>query len=257
MIPEFLKDYEVELEKYKREFVKIDAKSLEIPALKDNLDKKASKFLGIPFYPKSKIYPKDKNGKPMLLAAQLNFEEIPKLSNFPENGILQLFLSGTDWYDEESKVVYHNKTEIEEEFLNDFSFISEEDYEEMPIQIVHKLKFDKSIENGGLEDCQFDFQFGDLDWLDFIEKLSEKEEKEFDNYFEAGGHKLGGYAEFTQSDPRDYGGSSRNKDDVHLLQIDSEEDIIFGVVGIGHVFINIESLKNREFEKAYFTWDCC
>ena len=85
--------------------------------------------------------------------------------------------------------------------------------------------------------------------------MSEKEEKEFDNYFEAGGHKLGGYAEFTQSDPRDYG--DRNKDDVQLLQIDSEEDIIFGDVGIGHVFIDVESLRDRKFEKAYFTWDCC
>ena len=254
MIPVFLKDYEVELEKYRREFVKIEAKSLEIEALEDNLGIKTSKFLGIPFYPKSKVYPKDKNGKPMLLTAQLNFEEIPNLPNFPKNGILQLFLSGTGWYDEESKIVYHSRSELEEEFIEDFSFIIEEDYEEMPIQTVHALKFDKSIENGGLEDCQFDFQFGDLDWLDFIESLTDVEGKEFDDYFEASGHKLGGYAEFTQSDPRDYG--DRNESDVQLLQIDSEGEIIFGDVGIGHVFIDIESLKNEEFEKAYFTWDC-
>ncbi len=255
MIPEFLKDYEEELEKYKREVVKIAAKSLEVPALKDSLNIKTSKFLGIPFYPKSKDYPKDKNGKPMLLAAQLNFEEIPKLSGFPADGILQLFLSGTDWYDEESKIVYHSKSETEEEFMDDFSFISQEDYEEMPIQTIHKLKFKKSIENGGLDDCQFDFQFGDLDWLDFIEKLSEEEESEFDDYFDAGGHKLGGYAEFTQSDPRGYG--HRNINDVQLLQIDSEDDIIFGDVGVGHVFIDEKSLRNKEFSKAYFTWDCC
>jgi len=254
MIPEFLKDYETELEKYKREFVKIDVKSLEVPALEDNLGRKVSKFLGVPFYPKSKIYPRDKNDKPMLLTVQLNFEEIPRLRNFPENGILQVFLSGTDWYDEESKIIYHSKSEIEEEPLNDFSFIREEDYEEMPIQTVHELKFEKSIENGGLEDCQFDFQFGNLDWLDFTEKLNEKEEREFDEYFEASGHKLGGYAEFTQSDPRDYG--NRSKTDVHLLQMDSDENISFGDVGIGHVFIDEESLRNEEFEKAYFTWDC-
>jgi len=255
MIPEFLKDYEIDLRKYKREVVKIEAEALGFSVLNDSLDIKNSKFLGVPFYPKSKIYPKDKNGKPMLLAAQINFEEIPKLSSFPENGILQLFLSGTDWYDEEYKIVYHSKSETEEKFINDFSFLIEDGYEEMPIRKVHTLKFEKSIENGGLEDCQFDFQFGGLDWLDFIEKLNEKEEKEFDNYFEAGGHKLGGYAEFTQSDPREYG--DRNKDDVQLLQIDSDENIIFGDVGIGHVFINSKSLKNREFEKAYFTWDCC
>ena len=255
MIPKFLKDYEEELEIYKREFVKIEAKSLGITALNDNLNIKTSKFLGKPFYPKSKIYPKDKNGKPMLLTAQLNFEEIPKIKNFPKSGILQLFLSGTDWYDEESKIIYHSEFETKEEPMTDFSFIHEDDYEEMPIQEVHKLSFEKSIENGGLEDCQFDFQFGDLDWLEFLEKLTEKEGKEFDDYFESGGHKLGGYAYFTQSDPRDYG--DRNESDIQLLQIDSEDDIMFGDVGLGHVFISLENLENKEFGKAYFTWDCC
>jgi len=255
MIPNILKDYEVELKKYKRECIKIEAKSTGVQALKDSLDIKTSKFLGIPFYPKSKIYPLDTNSNPMLLAAQLNFEETPKLSDFPENGILQLFLSGTDWYDEESKIVYHSKAEMGNEFTVDFSFINQEAYEEMPILKVHQLKFKKSIENGGFEDCQFNFQFGDLDRYEFTENLNEKEEKEFDQYFDTDGHKIGGYATFTQSDPRDYKG--RNKEDVQILQIDSEENIIFGDAGLGHVFISKESLINRDFDKAYFTWDCC
>ena len=66
MIPKFLNKFETELKKYKREFVKINAKSLNISAFEDQLDIKTSKFLGFPFYPKSKIYPTDKNGKPML-----------------------------------------------------------------------------------------------------------------------------------------------------------------------------------------------
>lgn len=254
MIPKFLKKFETELEKYKREFVKIDAISLKVSAFEDQLAIKTSKFLGLPFYPKSKIYPKDKTGKPMLLAAQINFEEIPQLLNFPENGIFQLFLSGTNWYEEESKIVYHNKSETESEFMEDFSFINMEDYENMPILFVHKLSFKKSIENAGLTDNQFKFQFGDQDWYEFIDQFSEIEQSEFYDYFGADGHKLGGYAAFTQDDPRDYG--TRNEDDIQLLQIDSEEDIIFGDIGIGHVFIDIESLKNNDFEKAYFTWDC-
>lgn len=254
MIPQFLSKFETELEKFKREFVKIDAKSLKVSAFEDQLSIKTSKFLGLPFYPISKIYPKDKTGKPMLLAAQINFEEIPQYINFPQNGILQLFLSATNWYEEEFKIVYHNKSETESEFLKDFSFINPEDYDEMPIIFVHKLSFSKSIENGGLTDNQFQFQFGDQDWYEFVDQLSENEQNEFYDYFEAGGHKLGGYAAFTQDDPREY--ENRNEDDIQLLQIDSDEDIIFGDLGIGHVFIDIESLKNNDFEKAYFTWDC-
>lgn len=254
MIPKFLKKFETELKKYKREFVKINAKSLNISAFEDQLDIKTSKFLGFPFYPKSKIYPTDKNGKPMLMAAQINFEEIPQLLNFPENGILQLFLSGANWYEEESKIVYHTKSETESEFLEDFSFINQEDYEYMPILFVHELSFEMSIENAGLTDNQFKFQFGDQDWYEFIDQLSENEQSEFYDYFDASGHKLGGYAEFTQDDPRDYG--TRNEDDIQLIQIDSDENIIFGDVGIGHVFISIESLKTKNFERAYFTWDC-
>lgn len=255
MIPKFLKKYEDGLIKYQKEAVSIEAIGIETPALKDALGIKTSKFLGLPFFPKSKIYPKDKNGKPMLLTAQLNFNEIPKLQGFPDSGILQLFLSGTDWYDEDSKIIYHSELELNNEYIEDFSFLSAQDFGEMPILKVHELKFEKKIENGGLEDCQFDFLFGGEDWFDFIEKLNEEEEKEFNDFFDASGHKLGGYADFTQSDPRDYRG--RNVDDVQLLQIDSSDDIIFGDVGLGHVFIDIKSLKERRFDKAYFTWDCC
>ena len=44
MIPKFLNKFETELKKYKREFVKINAKSLNISAFEDQLDIKTSKF---------------------------------------------------------------------------------------------------------------------------------------------------------------------------------------------------------------------
>ncbi|MEO1517541.1 MAG: DUF1963 domain-containing protein [Bacteroidota bacterium] len=223
--------------------------------MKDVTGSKNSKFLGLPFYPKSKEYPFDRSGRPMLLTAQLNSEEIPTLLDFPSDGILQLFLSATNWVDRECTIVYHNKDEMEEESMDDFSFISPMDYEKMPMSKVHGLTFEKSVENGGLNDCQFDFHFGCINWYEFTSKLIGQELSEFFAFFEVGGHKLGGYAEFSQADdPRDYKG--RNKDDVQLLQMDTEKDIVFENGGIGHVFIDKASLKNKEFQNAYFTWDC-
>ncbi|MBG6131616.1 uncharacterized protein YwqG [Aquimarina sp. EL_43] len=255
MIPDFLKKFESDLKKYEREFIRIKAKPRKEKLLEDNLELTDSKFLGFPFFPKEKEYPKDKNGKSMIMIAQLNFEQIPKLEHFPENGILQLFLSPTDWYDEDSKIIYHSKEELSKQALADFSFLSINDYEEMPIYKLHQLSFEKGIDKGGSEDSQFDYLFDETDYWEFTESLNEEQEKQFGEYFDSTGHKIGGYAEFTQSDPRDYNVEQRN--DIQVLQIDIDDHIMFGDSGIGHIFINKENLIKEDFSKAYFYWDCC
>ena len=255
MIPDFLKKFESDLQKYQREFIKITAKPRKERPLEDNLNIKASKFLGVHFFPKYLEYPKDKNGCPMIMVAQINFEEVPKLEHFPENGILQLFLSPTDWYEEDAEVIYHSKEVLTKEPIDDFSFLTVKDYEEIPIDLLHQLSFKKCIDKGGSEDSQFDYLFDGHDYWDFTEQLTEEQETEFSEYFDATGHKIGGYAEFTQSDPRDY--DSKSKNDIHILQIDTDEHIMFGDSGIGHIFISKENLIKKDFSKAYFYWDCC
>ncbi|WP_159948026.1 YwqG family protein [Polaribacter septentrionalilitoris] len=255
MIPDFLKKFESDLKKYEREFVRIKAKPRREKLLEDNLNLKESKFLGKPFFPKHKEYPKDKNGKPMIMIAQLNFEQIPEIKAFPKNGILQLFLSSTDWYEEDSEIIYHSVEELDIEPMTDFSFITEKEYDEMPIYKLHQLSFEKGIDKGGSEDSQFDYLFDGDDYWDFTENLNEEQEKVFGEYFNAMGHKIGGYAEFTQSDPRDYNADQR--DDIQVLQIDVDDHIMFGDSGLGHIFINEENLIKKDFSKAYFYWDCC
>ncbi len=255
MIPEFLKIFESDLKKYKREFVRINAKPRKEKLLEDNLDLKDSKFLGKPFFPKVKEYPKDKKGKPMIMIAQLNFEQIPQIAPFPKNGVLQLFLSSTDWYEEDSAIIYHSIEDLNKESINDFSFITKRDYDEIPIYKLHQLSFKKEIDNGGSEDTQFDYLFNEDNYWDFIENLNEEQEIQFAEYFNASGHKIGGYAEFTQSDPRDY--DMNRREDIQILQIDVDKHIMFGDSGLGHVFINREDLIKKDFSNAYFYWDCC
>jgi uncharacterized protein YwqG len=69
------------------------------------------------------------------------------------------------------------------------------------------------------------------------------------------GHKLGGYAFFTHGDPHQY--QAEPTKDVQLLQIDVDEEIMFGDSGVAHFFINEQALKDGRFEEAYFYWDCC
>lgn len=255
MIPEIIKKFEQELLIFKKTSIKIKAKPIKKDVFNDPLGLKQSKFLGLPFFPLSKPYPKDKEGKPMIMISQINFSEIPPISNFPTSGILQLFVSGNNWYDDDYKIFFHKPGELEKENINDFSFLSEDTYAESPVYRIHKLYFEKAIENGGFEDSTFNFSFDGKSLWEFAEDLNEEEELKIYEYFNAGGHKLGGYADFTQSDPRDY--ESSKKDDIQVLQIDSDDYIMFGDAGLGHIFISNEYLKKKEFDKAYFYWDCC
>lgn len=223
----------------------------------DPLELKTSKFLGTPFLPEGMDYPEDSDGNPLILIAQINFSEAPALEGFPSEGILQLYFSSTEWWDMEGeeKIVYLSGEEIAKPSRTHLPQIELESYKELPIWKIHKLSFEKSIDTGSSEDCQFDFDFGGLDYWEFEESLSDDEKAEFGDYFTGEGHKMGGYAYFTQGDPRDY--SNDQRADVQILQIDSDEEIMFGDSGIGHIFISPENLAKRAFDKAYFYWDCC
>ncbi len=254
MLPDCLKKYATQLQQHQRKSIKITAHPLEDAPLADSLGLTASKFLGVPFLPDTREYPIDVNGAYMVLVAQINFSDLPPYEDFPKTGLLQLYLSSDAWYDEESAVLYISEEELEQTPRSDFSFLKEVSYEEIPIMKVHRLSFEEAIDVGGTEDRQFDMQFDGLDLHDFIETLSEEEEDAIYRYFDAGGHKLGGYAQFTQADPR--AGKFRTGD-VQLLQIDADDAIEFGDSGLGHVFISRENLRAKRFDKAYFYWDCC
>ncbi|WP_411810730.1 YwqG family protein [Chryseobacterium scophthalmum] len=250
MIPEFLNEFKTQLEKYKLETIKISATPLENG---ESLQISDSKFLGKPYLPKEMEYPKDKENKPMVLWTQINFADVPVLDGYPDQGILQFFVSA-EWFDmDDYKVVFHNN--ITEEFQTDFSFLTEEMYEESPIYREHKLDFSKEIEYGSSEDFRFDMRFNDKDYWDFQETLTKNQTEEIEKIIDGTGHKIGGYAYFTQADIRDC--NKNLKQDLLLLQIDTDDEIMFGDSGVANFFINPEGLKNKRFEKAWFNWDCC
>ena len=95
-IPDFLKEYETALQKYRQRSVELLAEPLNDG---ETTDIKSSKFLGMPYLPVGTDYPKDKDGKLLILWAQLNFSEIPHIPDYPEKGILQFFVSADGWYD--------------------------------------------------------------------------------------------------------------------------------------------------------------
>lgn len=97
--------------------------------------------------------------------------------------------------------------------------------------------------------------FGGKDYYEYQETLPQEQQEELDHYCYTNGHKMGGYAFFTQSDPRDYGTSRQQ--DLLLLQIDTDNEIEWGDSGVANVFIRPEALRAKQFDAAWFTWDCC
>lgn len=252
MIPEFLKPFADQLEQYKLESIKIKATPLDA----DRPVSDASKFRGLPYLPLTVPYPVDEAGRPMLLLAQIKLEELPTNRLLPATGLLQFYISAFDCSDtDESKVLYLRPEQLQTEIRQDYSFLPSTHYEDSPVYCEHELGFAETTEYGGVGDYRFDLIFDGLDASDYAETLSEAERQAFENLLSTTGHKIGGYAFFTQGDPREY--QAEPGREVQLLQIDIDEEIMFGDSGVAHFFINEQALKGGRFEEAYFYWDCC
>lgn len=249
MIPAFLDAFKAEIEQYKLEYIKIQAKLLSRGEV---LPLTQSKFLGLPFLPLEMEYPEDLNGEPMIMLAQINFSEAPPIAGYPTSGILQWYVSGTDWFDmEDYRILFHKNTDVDHH--TDFHFLTGNLYRSSPITREHKLTFSKKTEYGGTTDCRFNLNFDGKDYYDYQKTLTEPQQKELDDLFYNMGHKIGGYAYFTQEDPR--GDEPGKENDLLVLQIDSGDRIMFGDSGVANIFLNAEDLKKEDFSKAYFNWD--
>ena len=70
------------------------------------------------------------------------------------------------------------------------------------------------------------------------------------------GSHVGGYPYFTQSDPREYEAAYQKCDTV-LLQIDTDDEIMWGDSGVANFFIPAEDLAKKDFSRVLYNWDCC
>ena len=271
------------LEKNKKPMIKIS-----LSGDKPNLFQ--SKFGGVPYLPKDVEAPKNKKNEQLTLLAQINIEELLKNNIYPmEEGILQFWILNDDVlgldYDTHLgngfKVVYYkeiDKSVTEEEVLEKYKPYKDED-SYFPIENEFSLSF--KLTDGYFSDSNDDFrEIVDKEMKKFHIENKEKykeilkvyDNKEYLSYwdiwdileedkeigkklFEAG-HKIGGYPNFTQSDVRKIGDY-----EILLLQIDSEgtekNEIMWGDCGIANFFIREKDLKELNFEKVIYNWDCC
>jgi uncharacterized protein YwqG len=259
--PEALQPYQAIFEQSKTKYLKITHQRNTETAIWQ------SKFAGMPFLPLGVDYPKDANGNYLYLLAQINFEEVPEgIEYLPKKGILQFYIANDDLYGMDFdapaeqngfRVLYF--TDIDKEnFQRDLPELREPKFTpfDYPLQ-VHQLSFEIAEEMVGLNDAHLDKFFGEeADTLIDLSYEDKKVEEWVKENLRNAGHKMGGYADFTQEDPRRYNEDKLERYNTLLLQIDSINGICWGDMGIGNFFINREKLKNLDFSDVLYNWDC-
>ena len=233
----------------------------------DMKNRTKTKIGGNPYWPADKPYPKN-NGKELMLFAQLNLSQIPKLQDYPTKGILQFFVNDID--KDDATVVYHENIVSEDKMLKDIpnSTIDKDIYgsgdKYSPISGVYFPTFSKEETYISFEETSgVDKIFIDL----LVEKVNKYFKTEYtvsnipnDIWDEAidklhGGYgtRIGGHPYLIQGDPRT---NAKKKYDTVLLQLDSESGMKWGDNGIAHFFINKQDLENKKFDNIFFSWAC-
>lgn len=247
-----------QLEPFALPCIRIMAKASDSLALTD------SKFGGYPFWPASKPYPVDKDGQYLYLLAQIDFAQVPPLAGYPDKGLLQFYLSADDMYglnfdkpteQANFRVVYFEDTTPAA--LDDFHFLDAQQRDsDFPVSRPMGLQF--APDKDYYSFCDFRFVNEEAEGV-----IADAEpvkgqhllEDELTKLYPEGGHKIGGYAFFTQTDPRE--DDPAYDDYILLLQVDSQlEDICWGDVGVGNFFIHRDDLERKDFSRVLYNWDC-
>ena len=234
-----------------------------------------SKIEGIPYIPKGRKIPTNSKGQQFMFLAQINCEDLKGLEDFPQEGILQFWVLGSDHFGKDFdnptnrdgfEVIYYEKIE---------DYYSEDEFKEMYNPYKFDLKYMETLIASepckmkfSLEKQKESFNYELLDNLfkevleeknlEFNEKdkLYEEVEKLYDDEFyeEIVGTKCNGFPYFTQWEPRD--DKQMKEYDTSLFQIDSGKEVMIGDSGVMHFFINREKLKNKDFSDIFYHRDC-
>ena len=281
---EVIADFPEEMAEYRSAF---DASGLPFATAEGKVGPTSvydSKLLGVPYMPRGFEYPLDPDGRPLRLLAQINFADVPPLPDYPESGILQFYISddldtskqvwGLQFDDQEPfdprawfelmqsqeyfRVIWHEIVLAEEDLVeHDVPRVPEG---LMPVDDEAKLSFSPGTSYPVPADYRFSRVFG-ADGYDFFERFGEVADSVFDRYYSHVTVReiawIGGYADFTQSDPREV---VPDEDWLLLLEIQSsmteeQPSVLWGDAGIGAFFIRPEDIRSRDFSRVLYTWD--
>lgn len=273
------------LEEFKEKVIGPIIEDTTLDCIKVNFSKEYctifnSKVGGVPYFPENFKYPTVKEGEyeglPLRFLSQVNFSELPYLEGLPKEGILQFYVLdndviGMDFDDMMSqntfRIIYHEvvSEEVNQQQIPEKAYNKEKYF---PVQCELKMNF-KNVKNHITNsDFRFDSilvkQYNKIFPKKTIESSYDLPE-EFSDYifdtFNEEYHQIGGYGYFINTDPRCEDRYSNNT--IQLLQIVSDMEnndgyeITWGGYGVCNFFISKEDLRNKDFSRVLYTWDCC
>lgn len=259
-----LAPHAAELERTRRPVLAI---ALE-PMAQDDVT--ASKVGGQAYWPAGSDYPRDADGEPLYLLAQVDFAALPKLAGYPDSGLLQFFIAGDDFYganfdtspfdlttQKNFRVVYWPAPLAPAVPQAQRTLANAEHMLPMNPAKPRRMRFTAGSETLGADDTDFATIFGKRAYdfaIDYAQRHGLSEDAVTDAFYahlSRTGHKLGGYPYFTQDDPRKPGDPRRL-----LLQLDSDDEMMWGDVGVANFFIHPDDLARRDFSRVMYNWDC-
>lgn len=229
----------------------------------------SSKVGGVPYLPAGETLPQDPDhpGRPMALLAQIDFAELPEMNGYPRNGLLQFFVAE----DPNLRHFGDYRTEQEAQLSRQVYFrvvywparstdpgsVPSVLPRAMPLMqgTILRMNFTKASEPITPADSGFRRRIG-VDPYDLADKLAIELSMPVEAVADilplasGSGHKVGGWPDFAQNDPR----SADSKLQL-LLQLDSDEHLMWGDAGVANFFIAPEDLANRDFSRVMFNWD--
>ena len=234
----------------------------------DGMEARASKLGGVPFSPAGYAWPTDRDGRRLHFVAQVNFAEAPPLrgpglpAGFPTEGLLQVFEHdfGSGAEEDAGCVKYFTAEEARAPHVPYPDDIPFPEYPASSVERLSRVSFSAGTSAGATDDVVFRAGFAaagvDHDgWAGdrYADALDELYDRFYStDGFGPSGHRIGGYAGFTQADPRE----GQDIPDVHVLQIGSDDHVMFGDAGIAHVFIPTDAIAAGDWSRAYYIRDC-
>lgn len=281
---------EIEITEEKIEDIRrqIEKKTIQTAyCLSVNMERKPeltdTKFGGVPYWPSDKLYPLDGEGGPLMLLAQINMKDFAGDERLPDKGLLQFYIAADDVYgmdfDEQDsqknfRVVYHEDMDdtvtlegILALGIRVSSNIGDREEIYFPVEGEYAVDVKKTKVSMGVSDYRYEALMhqtakelgirpaeNQASWKFMPEEIYNQEAARNE------GHWVMGYPYFTQTDPRGY--QELKNYDTLLFQMDSEFggdsgiEIMWGDAGVANFFINHEDLKQKNFSKILYNWDC-
>lgn len=253
-LPDPLVPFKEKLLESKRTFIEI------VPTLEAPTAPWQSCFGGTPYLPREMPFPSSLDGTQLFFLAQVNLSEIPPLTPFPRQGILQFYIFDDAFFgmnledpflQDKFRVVYHPEVITDRSALQtDFSFLRA--YDDLPVytHLNSGMEFHLEEEIVPLTDQHFNQHLG----ADFFKQFGELEWPLYAYYGEQSsseGHKMGGYAHFAQEDPREDGQLML----LFQMDTDAEMESMWGDMGTAKFFISEKDLSQMDFSRVMFYWD--